>query len=119
MLGRQGSAKVDPQQVNPDFLEKEKEKGEEEIDKASEIDKMRIQLKKFMQTSSIGRGYSDSLLVLSVLSSFQFIYQTYSNADNEITAGFDLVEKALAGLFSFDWGLSFFLADHKAEFAKR
>ena len=112
------SAKIDPNSVPPEFQDAKNEKTEE-VEKTSEIEIFRVQLKKFMQTSSFGRTYSNFLLVLSVLSCFQFIIQTYASNFVALIFYFDKVEKALAGLFSFDWCLNFFMADHKGEFVNR
>lgn len=85
------------------------------------VEKIRVRTKKFMTATVYGKFYSNVLLLLSVLSSLQYIYQTYLKSHSSSTKDsipsqlffFDLVEKALAGLFSFDWTLSFFVADHK------
>lgn len=90
----------------------------EDDDHQSQIDAFRLNLKKFMTTSRFGKSYTDALLVLSILSSLQFVYQTYldhDNNENELRF-LEGVEKFIAGLFSFDWLLSFFMADHKSEF---
>jgi voltage-gated potassium channel len=90
----------------------------DEEDQQSQLDAFRLRLKKFMTTSRFGMAYTDSLLVLSIFSSLQFVYQTYLSHDkNEKELQFlVVVEKFIAGLFSFDWCLSFFMADHKSEF---
>lgn len=91
-------------------------------DHQSQIDAFRLRLKKFMTTSLFGKTYTDALLVLSILSSVQFVYTTYLNPQGgnhgKQMQILDVVEKFIAALFSVDWLLSFFLADHKSEFVK-
>ena len=93
-----------------------KQKEEEPFDIILFYDKTRIFVKKFMTTSLFGYLYDTSLLILSILSCLEFIYQTYlsdSPADMIINSNLTYVEMALAALFSFDWLLSFFMAEHK------
>jgi len=79
------------------------------------IEEMRVKVKKFMSTHIVGRSYNNTLLVLSILSSFEFIYQTYLDpiADAIHIYYFSFIELALAALFSFDWCLCFFIAEYK------
>lgn len=95
----------------------------EEIDVFQRLEAYRIRAKKFMNSSSFGRTYDNCLLCLSVFSSLQFIYQTYINVDTPSGATqkkyFTIVEMSLAALFSWDWILSFSLADHKWEHVQR
>lgn len=42
---------------------------------------LRIQTKKFLATSLLGQIYTNCLLLLSALSCFQYIVQTYLNED--------------------------------------
>lgn len=94
------------------FVEGAPDTKQEVVDK-DHIEIFRIKVKKFMNTTSFGRAYADALMVLSVLSCFLFIYLTYGHEDLVM---FDIIEMALASLFSFDWLLSFFIADHRVEF---
>ena len=95
----------------------------EDEEKQSQLDVFRLKLKKIMTSSTFGKSYTDALLVLSVLSCLQFIYQTYLDVDDPEIADtvniLETAEKFMAGLFSFDWALSFFMADHKSEFVNR
>jgi len=95
------------------FMEAAPDAKQEVVDK-DHIEIFRIKVKKFMSATVFGRAYADALMVLSVLSCFQFIYLTYDG--HEDLAMFDIIEMALAALFSFDWLLSFFMADHRVEF---
>ena len=81
------------------------------------VEIIRLKLKKLVATTFIGKLYVNILLVLSVLSCGQYIYQTYldEEADKELLAVFSVVELFLAGLFAFDWCLWLFLADHRLE----
>lgn len=83
------------------------------------IEGVRIRLKKFVVASFFGQIYVNTLLILSVLSCFQYIYQTYLDESNKndkyILDIFGVVELFLAGLFAFDWCLWLFLADHRVE----
>jgi voltage-gated potassium channel len=86
----------------------------------SQVEKFRLTTKKFLSTNPIGVLYSNALLVISVASSLQYIYQTYLSPINStqvtIISYFDMIEIILAVLFMFDWCLSFFIADHKISF---
>ena len=62
------------------FQEQTEQKVVDEKDKVSQVDIFRLYLKKVMTTSAFGVAYNDTLLVLSVMSCFQFIFQTYSIA---------------------------------------
>ena len=55
------------------------------------------------------------LLALSVLSCLEFIYQTYLDPvkDRLLIDQFDIAEQFLAVLFTVDWFLNLFLADHR------
>ena len=83
------------------------------------IEVVRIKLKKFVVASFVGQLYVNILLLLSVLSCFQYIYQTYLDEDNDLDKRilqiFGVIELFLAGLFAFDWCLWLFLADHRVE----
>ena len=78
---------------------------------------IRLKLKKLVATTFLGKLYVNILLLLSVLSCGQYIYQTYLDEvrDHELLAVFSVVELFLAGLFAFDWCLWLFLADHRLE----
>lgn len=81
------------------------------------IENYRLTVKKFLSAHWIGQTYNYTLLILSVLSSLQYIYQLYLDPskphDLVQIAIFPLAEEVLACLFMFDWCLSFFIADHK------
>lgn len=87
---------------------------EEEADKDM-IEIYRVNLKKFLATHALGRFYENLLLFLSSLSCLEFIFQTYLDKveDAELIEVLDRVEQGLAVLFSVDWMLHYFLAEHK------
>ena len=87
---------------------------EEEGDKDL-IEIYRVNLKKFLATHALGQFYENLLLVLSSLSCLEFIFQTYLDTvrDAGLIEVLDKVEQGLAVLFSVDWMLHFFLAEHK------
>jgi hypothetical protein len=80
---------------------------------------IRLRVKKYIATTFIGRTYVNVLLVLSVVSCVQYIYQTYLDPENphdqNILGVFNVFELALAALFAFDWCLNIFIADHRWE----
>lgn len=91
----------------------------DDSEKQSLIETIRLKVKKYMAASYVGKTYENILLLLSVLSCFQYIYQTYLTGDGpfqeRLVEAFSIVELFLASLFAFDWALSLFVADHKGE----
>jgi hypothetical protein len=84
---------------------------------------IRKKIKVFLSTHVIGIIYTRIMVVLSVLSGVQLIYQSYfeyeaylSPSSKSILDSFQTLELFLSGFFFCDWCLSFFLADHKFEF---
>lgn len=81
----------------------------------------RLRLKAFMHHHYLGGFYQMVLLLLSVLSVFQYIYGSYLifypghriNVVQYIMANIELV---FASIFGFDWLLNLFLADDRLEF---
>ena len=87
------------------------------------LEDIRIGLKKYLSSSFAGKCYDNYILFVSVLSMFEFIYATYLDEDIESDRlekyYLDLISIGFATLFSFDWLLNFFLADHKIKFMTR
>eukprot|EP01038_Epipyxis_sp_PR26KG_P016936 gene16936-23250_t len=82
----------------------------------SKFEQFRLDLKNFLLTSILGHLYEIFMLVISLLSTLQYIYETYlttSYQDQSITAVFVEAELAVACLFLFDWSLNVFIADNK------
>ena len=48
-----------------------------EVERTPLIEVLRVKTKKYLAASYFGRLYTNTLLVLSVLSCFQYIFQTY------------------------------------------
>jgi hypothetical protein len=93
---------------------------EQERHKTPLIEIIRIHLKKFMSRSLIGRVYTQIMIVLSLVSCLEYIYQTYltdhlkyERDQRYVLALFELI---ISSLFTFDWVVAFFLADHKLVF---
>lgn len=80
---------------------------------ASRIEEFRLNLKWFLNHTHIGVAYQNVMLVISVLSGFQFMAQTYILAGSPEARVFDFIERVLSSLFMFDWVLSFFVAELK------
>ena len=94
------------------LLGEDKSEEEDKLELYS-IEDIRLRTKKFMAHSLFGNYYENVLLILSVASCFEYIYQTYliesSAHDTVLMNALTLVEKLLAVVFMFDWMLSFFL----------
>ena len=85
------------------------------------VEDMRVSTKKFLSSSNFGLVYENVLLIISILSCLQYIYQTYLTSQRDFVqlTNFAILERALACLFIFDWCLSFFIADHKLKHISR
>lgn len=83
----------------------------------------RVKIKKFLTNSRLGVMYDNIFLVISIISSLEFIYQTYLfddiDEEKESIYYLRLIELGFAGCFAFDWSLNYFLADHKLKFILR
>ena len=88
---------------------------EEEEEEKDLIEAYRVATKKFLASTATGQFYENVLLALSVMSSLEFIYQTYLDLsiDIETIAVLNYVEQVLAVLFTLDWFLNLFLAEHR------
>ncbi len=75
------------------------------------FEEYRVATKKFFTRNRFGIIYQNALILMSVFSCFEYIVETYQG--NNIPKSLFLLEKIFAGIFSFDWLLAFFLADHK------
>lgn len=89
---------------------------EEEADSEKDvIEAYRVAVKKFLATTTTGAVYDTLLLLLSVTSSLEFIYQTYLDPvkNAQLIDTFNIIEQVLAVVFTLDWMLNFFLAEHR------
>lgn len=78
------------------------------------INRYKNRVKKFLTLSWFGQLYENTLLLCSVLSCIECIYQTYRLDDEHFSDR--IVQLAFAIILGFDWTLSFLLADHKLLF---
>ena len=73
--------------------------------------------------SSLGMYYENVFLLMSIFSCCEYIYELYLNDSDqrqrEELAVLHIAELVLAVLFTFDWMLCFFMADHKLIFCTR
>ncbi len=90
-------------------------------DTMTTIETVRLDLKKALAGSWWGHLYENIVTTISVLSTLEFIYQTYlteQNHQNQYVVA-KIMELSFAFLFGADWLLSLFLADHAFTFIFR
>ena len=104
---------------------------QEKPEDKSDIEILRLRTKAFFAYSWLGRKYDWCLLLLSIISCLSFIYQTYLPDDNTFTLSdqysgakvinvrLNQAELTFAAIFSIDFGISLFIADHRWEFLRR
>ena len=80
-----------------------------------DIEEAGISAKHFLTRTAIGIAYQNVMLVISVLSCFQYIGTTYVVKKATLDA-LNKVELTIAAIFLFDWCLSLFVADNKRFF---
>ena len=87
---------------------------------------VRLRVKFLMASTWGGQLYRNALLVLSIVSCLFFIIQTYYEYEDHlsyrgrtVTYLLNYAELLLAGIFSFDWLLELFVAEHKTEYIFR
>lgn len=89
---------------------------EQEASKYS-FEESRIKLRKYMSTSTFGKYYENIMLALSVISTIEFIHQSYMDpnfsGDVHQLDVLYLMESVFIGFFLFDWALNLLLADNK------
>jgi hypothetical protein len=90
-----------------------------DTEKTPYLETIRVKTKKYLAASFLGKVYTNTLLVLSILSCLQYIFQTYISGSEpdgrELLNIFSKLELCLAALFAFDWFLNLFVADHRWE----
>ena len=96
----------------------------EEIEKKyflAHVEDLRVKIKKSMSTSRLGHAYNNTLLILSVLSGLQFVYESYYRNDigSEHSKINNQLERIFSVIFMFDWCLSYFMADNKIKHFNR
>ena len=89
------------------------------------LEGMRKRIKVFMTSHILGILYTRIMMILSVFSGAQLIYQCYfqyephlSYHNQRVLSAFRTLEILLSGMFFLDWILAFFLAGHKIEFVR-
>lgn len=96
----------------------------DDFDLLETLEVFRLRMKKFMNTTLFGRLYLKFFLILSIVSTMEYIYVTYLTNTKKAyirdqLAFFQECEYAMAALFSADWLLTFAIADKKLTFIKR
>lgn len=80
-------------------------------------------MKKMFAQSLFGRYYENVLILLSLISCFQYIYMTYLHEsiaqDRQQIRYSEKIELAFASIFGLDWLLSFLMAEHRVLFLSR
>ena len=96
---------------------------EETLRLSTVIETVRLKVKKYMTKSYYGKLYTQFMLIISVISCLEYIYQTYLTDRLEFQRMqlyyLGRFEMVLSCIFMFDWLLSYFLADHKFVFLTR
>lgn len=87
---------------------------QQQDDKQS-LEQLRLRTKELLTHSWPGEIYNNLLLLTSVFSCFQYLYNTYQDNHNER----DFIELGIAIVFTLDWCLNCFIADHKVLFFTR
>jgi hypothetical protein len=125
------SGKKNPLSQQPSVLDSKLKKltdnldpndGEEKAKNTIEI--YRVQLKAFMHNNFFGQLYNTFLLIISILSVFQYIYGTYvdryfTKTTTDVQHMMGVIELTFASIFGFDWSLNLFLTDNKNVFFTR
>lgn len=90
---------------------------DQEEENSYSLESARLACKEFFTNTFLGDVYNNALLLLSVFSCAQFIQQTYSDVDRDSAGGY--TELIIAIIFTWDWCLNCFIADHKILFFTR
>jgi hypothetical protein len=89
--------------------------GDDDDDGRMSVEQIRLMTKDFFTNTFIGMTYNSLLLLLSIVSCFEYIAQTYfSTADT-----LPFMELLLAVVFTWDWCVNCFIAEHKSLFFTR
>lgn len=92
-----------------------------QVESVDYVELCRQRLKKIMAQTRFGCYYENVLLFLSIASCLEYIYQTYLSFDDDRPELNDLAELEIffAFVFTFDWCLNCFLAEHRLIFFTR
>ena len=129
------SRKLSPMNVTPNLFvygDEDNDEDESAVNASISIfERWRLEMKAFFAYSVYGHIYDWSLLVMSMISCVLFIYQQYLPLDNTfaltgvqhgaklINSRLNKAELTFAAIFSVDFGISLFIADHRWEFLRR
>lgn len=84
---------------------------------------VRTNIQYFLNQTAIGHLYSQLMIILNVLSCFQYIYLTYTTVDtnsgSSLYLTFFYLELCIACMFMLDWTLSLLSAENKFIFIWR
>lgn len=87
------------------------------------LEERRLHLKKFMNHSKFGKYYENIIILLSIVSCFEYIYETYLTKSNPGDAAqlviLKIAELVFATIFGLDWALNVFLAEHRILYLTR
>ena len=92
-------------------------------EEAFSLEQWRLHFKKVFTQSKFGRQYENVLIFISLISCFEYIYETYLHMsvqeDRDNLRMLKMIELAFACVFGLDWCLSLFLAEHRVLFLMR
>lgn len=84
---------------------------------------VRTSIQYFLNHTMIGHLFSQLMIILNVLSCFQYIYLTYTtvdtNSDSSLYLTFFYLELCIACMFLLDWALSLLSSENKFNFIWR
>ena len=83
------------------------------------LETVRIELKKALTNSWFGIYYENFLVMVSVGSCLEYIYNTYIDRASIQHRRLQFTELGFASAFLLDWTFNFFLADHKLTYVVR
>ena len=98
------------------------EKVENDADEAGKglIETVRLTIKYYRDQTLMGSIYTQFMVVINVMSCFQYIYLTYTDVDNnrqsDLYLAFFFTAFGIGCLFLFDWVLSLLCADNIIHF---
>jgi hypothetical protein len=95
-------------------IEEVKTKNEGESDSIEDI---RIEVKKYMSNSAVGRIYENLTILISIMSAIVYIHETYALDQHNLylhqSYSLDKLDILFASFFLCDWCFHYFLADSK------
>jgi hypothetical protein len=99
------------------------EQATKQEEEAYNFEQWRLQMKKVFVHSRFGRYYENIVTLVSLVSCFEYIYETYLHEsvpeDRDQLRVLKDIELAFACLFGLDWILSFLMAEHRTLYFMR